>query len=315
MLSVLVGFFAIWAVIAVGWLLAHLKVLDPSAQLMLSKVSFFAGNPALMVTMMATADVKRIFAENLLVTVLATVATGLLYLLVRRIFLRAPDGGRPSLGRRTIGTFCSCYVNAGNMGLPIAAYVLGDVTWIAPLILVQVGILQPLGLAFLDIDVARGAGGSTTWLQNLLMPLRNPMTVGTLVGLAINLAGWSIPSVLGTPLTMLANLAVPTMLLAFGLSLRFGALPGRGAELAETVLASVLKLVVQPLIAFALSRLFGLDQATTLAVIVLAGLPTAQNIFSHAVRYQQSVTLARDVVFITSIGSIATIMGIALLMG
>ena len=315
MLSVLDGFVAIWAVICAGWLLAHLRVLDSSAQLMLSKVSFFAGNPALMVTMMATADVRRIFAENLLVTVLATVATGALYLLASFWLLREPDGTPISLGHRTIGTFCSCYVNAGNMGLPIAAYVLGDVTWIAPLILVQVAILQPLGLAFLDIDVARGAGSRTTWAQNLLMPLRNPMTLGTLLGLAVNLLGWNIPTVLLTPLTLLGNLAVPTMLIAFGLSLRLGALPGRGPQLGETVLASSLKLVVQPLIALLLARLFGLDHATTLAVVVLAGLPTAQNIFSHAVRYQESVPLARDVVFITSIASIGTIMSIAVLTG
>ena len=50
-------------------------------------------------------------------------------------------------------------------------------------------------------------------------------------------------------------------------------------------------------------------------VVVLAGLPTAQNIFSHAVRYQRSVVLARDVVFITSIGSIPSIMAMALLLG
>ncbi|GAA1396557.1 AEC family transporter [Luteococcus peritonei] len=315
MLSVLSGFVAIWFVVGVGWLLAHRKVLDSSSQLMLSKVSFFAGNPALMVTMMSTADLKRIFAENLVVTVLATLATGLLYLLASVTVLREADGSRIGMGHRIIGTFCSCYVNAGNMGLPIAAYVLHDVTWIAPLLLVQVGVLQPLGLAFLDIEVARGAGGTTTWLQNLLMPLRNPMTLGTLAGLGINLAGWSIPTVLLQPLTMLGNLAVPTMLLAFGVSLRLGALPGKGPQLPETVLASTLKLVVQPLLALGLARLFGLDATTTLAVMVLAGLPTAQNIFSHAVRYQQSVALARDVVFITSIASIGTIMTMAVLIG
>ena len=167
------------------------------------------------------------------------------------------------------------------------------------------------GLAFLDIEVARGAGGTTTWLQNLLMPLRNPMTLGTLAGLGINLAGWSIPTVLLQPLTMLGNLAVPTMLVAFGVSLRLGPLPGKAGRTGELVGISLLKVGFHPLLALALARLMGLDHAATVAVVVLAGLPTAQNVFTHAVRYQTDIPLARDVVFITSIASIVTVAGLA----
>lgn len=315
MTAVLGGFFAIWSVVAVGILLAHLRILDAGSQLILSRLSFFAGSPALMVTMMSTADLKRIFAWNLLVTVLATLATGLLSLMLLRRVVREPGGARPGLGHTVIAVFCSCYVNAGNMGLPIAAYVLHDVTWIAPLLLVQVAVLQPLGLAFLDVEAARDGGGPLSRRQNLLLPLRNPMTVGVLTGLVLNLANLTIPQWLDTPLTMLGGLAVPTMLIAFGVSLRLGPLPGRGPQFTETLLLCALKLVIQPAIALLLARVFGLDAVTTLAVMVLAGLPTAQNIFSHAVRYQRQVVLARDVVFITSVCSIPTIMAMAVLLG
>ena len=43
------------------------------------------------------------------------------------------------------------------------------------------------------------------------------------------------------------------------------------------------------------------------------GLPAAQNIFVNAVRYQRAVVLARDVVFLTTIASIPSIMVIAAL--
>ena len=49
-----------------------------------------------------------------------------------------------------IATFCGAYVNAGNLGLPIAAYALGDAALIAPMLLVQLLVLQPSGLAVLD---------------------------------------------------------------------------------------------------------------------------------------------------------------------
>ncbi|MGO4955681.1 AEC family transporter [Luteococcus sp. Sow4_B9] len=315
MASVLGGFFTIWAVVAVGWLLAHLRVLDASSQLVLSKLSFYGGSPALMLTMMATADVRRIFAWNLLVTVLATVLTGLLTVALLQWVLRGEDGQPHGLGHRAIATFCACYVNAGNMGLPIAAYVLHDVTWVAPLLLVQVAVLQPFGLAFLDIDAARRDGNRLSLMANLTLPLRNPMTMGVLLGLAINLLGLRIPDLLNQPLLMLGGLTVPTMLIGFGVSLRLGPLPGKGPLFTETLVLSGIKLFVQPMLALVLARIFQLDQTTTLAVLVLAGLPTAQNVFNHAVRYQRSVVLARDIVFITSILSIVTISVMALLVG
>ena len=37
-----------------------------------------------------------------------------------------------------------------------------------------------------------------------------------------------------------------------------------------------------------------------LAVTVIGALPTAQNVFTHAVRYDRGVILARDTIFITT---------------
>lgn len=304
--GVLGGFFAIWFVVGVGALLAHLRILGAESQAVLSRVSFFAGNPALLLTMMSTADIRRLFAENLLVTVLATIATGALYLVLW--------GRRMSRSHAVMGTFASAYVNAGNMGLPIAAYVLHDVTWVAPLLLVQVGLLQPLGLALLDADVARSAGRQLTPWRYLSLPLRNPMTIGVFIGLALNLTHTPIPTVLNTPLTMLGGLAVPTMLVAFGVSLRLGPLPGQAGDRREFTLVCLLKVLAHPLLALLLAELFGLDAQARLAVVVLAGLPTAQNVFTHAVRYDEQVPLARDVVFVTSLATIASVALIASLL-
>jgi len=304
-IGVLNGFAAIWIVVGVGWLLAHAGVLRADSQQVLTGVSFFAGNPALLLVMMSTADIRRLFAWNLLVTVLATIVTGLVYLLLARLVWK------PDPSQRVIGCFCAAYVNAGNMGLPIAAYVLHDVTWIAPLLLVQVGVLQPLGLAMLDAEVTRQEGRDLGFWRYLWLPFRNPMTIAVLTGLLLNLAHLAIPTVLKTPLSMLGGLAVPTMLVAFGVSLRLGPLPGKAGRTGELVGISLLKVGFHPLLALALARLMGLDHAATVAVVVLAGLPTAQNVFTHAVRYQTDIPLARDVVFITSIASIVTVAALA----
>lgn len=306
MRDVLSGFATIWMVIGVGALAAQLRLFDQSAQRILNRFAFFIGLPPLMVMMMSRADLGRTFGTHVIVSVLAILVSAGSYLGAR--LLRARLGGheRPGLGHLTIGTFCASYVNANNMGVPIAAYVMKDTSWVAPVLMIQMIVLQPLGLTLLDIDSARRTGRRTSVLRNITMPFRNPLTIGVLLGLAVNLLGWRMPVLLADTLDLLGGVAVPCMLIGFGIALRLGPLPGRENR-GETLFICLLKLVVQPVSAWALARIVGLDVATTIAVVVMAGLPTAQNVFVFSTRYDTEVPLARDVIFITTICSIPAI--------
>ncbi len=51
-----------------------------------------------------------------------------------------------------------------------------------------------------------------------------------------------------------------------------------------------------------------------LAVAVVAALPTAQNVFTHAVRYSRGVILARDSIFVSTILSVPVLIVIAALL-
>jgi hypothetical protein len=50
-------------------------------------------------------------------------------------------------GQLTTGTLASSYVNAGTLGLPVSVYVLGDASYVAPVLLFQVLVMAPVGLA------------------------------------------------------------------------------------------------------------------------------------------------------------------------
>lgn len=97
------------------------------------------------------------------------------------------------------------------------------------------------------------------------------------------------------PLTLMGNLSVPAVLLAFGISLRGSALPGRSAERHPVLLSVVLKSVTQPVVAWVLGAwVFRLAGADLLDVVVIAALPAAQNLFAYASRYQVAGLLARE---------------------
>ena len=302
--QVLYGMATVWCVIGVGILMAHLGLFTGREQAMLSKMAFQVGLPCLMVTMMAKADVNRIFSTNVIVSALPVLTSIVLYLSIATfVFHRDP-------GHKVIGCFGSCYTNANNMGLPIAAYVLGDTSWVAPILLMQVMVLQPIGLTILDM-LADTQDEGRRLLRNLTLPFRNPMTLGVLIGMAINLLHWTIPTLLNSPLVMLGNLAVPSMLMAFGISLRLDGGIKWGPELAETAVITTIKLVIQPATAIVFARLLKVDPVTTLAVAVMAGLPSAQNLFVFAMRHQQAVKLARDVLVLTTVLSLFSLTAVA----
>jgi predicted permease len=217
-----------------------------------------------------------------------------------------------------IGAFSSSYVNAANLGLPIAAYVLGDASLIVPMLLTQLIVLQPLGLMILDTTVApfdpKGSGRSEL-VRRLTSPLRNPLMLGSLTGLMLSVFEVRLPRFLLDPLVLVGGMAVPAMLIAYGVSLRLGPRPGAGEPAAQIGYIVALKLLVQPLLAFLIGRFaLGLSGADVLAVTVVAALPTAQNVFTHAVRYDRGVILARDSIFVSTILSVPVLLAIAALL-
>ena len=310
--GVVAGFVTILSIIGLGVLLAHLKILDVSAQHMLTRLTFYVAGPALMVTVLGGTEVSRLFSANLVASVGGVILSAGIYICLARLVWRR------SAGDTVIGAFASCYVNAGNLGLPIAAYVLRDASQVVPMLITQLVFLQPLGLAVLDVIARSGRPEQPqrSWLLRLGQPLANPLLIGSLIGLLLSVLHLELPAAVHNPLALIGGMAVPAMLLAYGVSLRTGPLPGAGEPPAQIAVIVALKLVVQPLAAYLLARyVLGLESIELLAVTVVAALPTAQNVFTFAIRYRQGEVLARDAIFVTTLGSIPVLFGIAALLG
>ncbi len=313
MQDVLTGFTTIAIVIGVGFLLAHTRILDVESQGMLSRLAFYVASPALMVTVLGRTDVAQLFSANLVASLGSVLVTATTAVLLARLVWRR------SASDTVIAAFSASYVNAGNLGLPIAAYVLGDVSLIAPMLLAQLMVLQPLGLAVLDSTVHVATTGQSRGrrvLGRLGQPLRNPLMLGSLAGLLLSVTGLALPRVVLDPLSLIGGMAVPAMLVAYGISLRLGPRPGAGEPAVQIGSLVVLKLVLQPVLAYLLGRFaVGLEGLDLLAVTVVAALPTAQNVFTHAVRYQRGIILARDSIFVSTVLSVPVLLLIAGVLG
>lgn len=308
MLAVFEGFAVIAEVILVGFLLGRSGVLGPTGQQVIAKLVFYAGTPTLLYVTVSQTDLGLIFNSALLATGGSSLIAGfVLFALTRWIRKR-------STGEAMFSAWAVSYVNIGNLGIPIAAYVLHDVGYVAPVLLFQLIILAPIGMAVLD--AAGKKKHDTHWYSTILQVLKNPILLGAAAGVAASATGFELPRFVFEPIDMIGATAVPGALLAFGISLKDGwALPVRGTR-SQLSYITVGKLVLQPLVAWVIGGpLLGYSGIDLFAIIVTSSLPTAQNVYIYSMQYRQSEALMRDAVFITTVLAVPTLVIVAALFG
>ena len=307
MLGVLAGFFVVWCIILVGMFVGRRGILGENARSVLSALTFFVASPALLFDTLSKAKLHDIFAAPLLVTALGAIATAALFFVIVRFLLKRP------VPESLVSSMGASLANSANLGIPIAVFVLGDASYVAPLLIFQLAFFTPLFLMALD---ATTSTHRTTPLGFGLMILRNPMIVGSGLGLLVAGTGWQVPELVMQPIHLIGGAAIPAMLLAFGMSLN-GSRPlqaSAGRRL-DTLLASGFKLIVHPALAYVFARFaLGMEDQALFAVVVTSALPTAQNVFVAASRYQTGLTVAKDTVLITTIVAVPAMIGVALLL-
>ena len=300
------AFEPIWLLAALGYAARRSRLLGDTAVSVLGWFVFHLAMPAalyvrLAQTMLAGFDARELAA--LAASLVATIVAG--WYCAARFFDRKH-------GERAVWGMASGYGNAANLGIPIAMQVLGTVSFLVEVLLLQTLIVGPVILATLDRHAAGGDRVSVRRIATL--PLRNPVILGSALGIAASAAGFGAPSFVQTPLKLLSVIAVPAALIALGASLyRPETTPDAGR--AEISVIAALKLIAQPGIACAAGLALGLSRPALLAVVVCAGLPTAQNVFVFAQQYDVAVGLASRAVIVTTTLSLATIAGAAALLG
>ncbi|MDP9885067.1 putative permease [Sinomonas atrocyanea] len=310
MLGVLEGFAVVWAIIGVGWFCARRGILGDGAQAVLSRLSFFVASPALLLETLAHSDLRAVFSTHLLVIAVSSTAIGVVSLIVFR-WLR----GR-STPEALIASMSASVANSGNLGIPISVFVLGDASFVAPLLIFQLALFTPSYLLVLDGTTATAKPGLARAAQFVLPIVTNPNIIGSMIGLVLAATHWTPPELIMQPIHLIGGAAIPAMLMAFGISLH-GSRPLRADEgrRLDTALASVLKVVVHPFIAFAFARFaLGLGGHELFAAVVTAALPTAQNVYIAAQRYRHGIVVAKDTVLITTVVAVPAMAVMAALL-
>jgi malonate transporter len=328
MIDVLSGFLIVVIIIALGFAVGRLRLLGPSAVYTLNMFVFYLATPALLINFLASADLGDVFGENLVIVILSSFLAGAVGYLGYRHLARRPVPD-------SLVTLLACsYCNGSNLGIPIATHVLDDPTASLPVIIFQTAFYGPAVVLLLDVATrsrknADGDAAGDAHSRSLgplvrelvLGVVRNPLIIAAVLGILLAVVhqanGFTLPSMIGEPVEMLSGAAVPVALVAFGMSMAEVTVLNRQTSPRRSVwAASLVKTVLHPLIAYVLARLlFGATGPALLAFVVVAALPTAQNVFTYASRFGTNTVLARDSGVVSTLLSIPSIAVISLLLG
>lgn len=304
-------------VVAAGWLIQARGWLPHGSREILATVCFSIASPCLLLATVAHADLGTLASRGAAVTWGTSLALAGVLLAIARWGMRLPAG------RATITALSGSYVNAGNLGLPLAVYLFGDALAVVPTMLVQLLVMAPVAFGVLGraadatpLPVAasrsRGDGDAPVRKGALASAILNPLTLATLAGLVLALLPWSIPEGALEPFSLVGAAAPPLALLTLGMSLakdvRMADAPaGSRAEgalaagpagsgpaglAAPLGLAIVARAVVHPALTWLVGSLAGLEGTALTMVVAMAALPTAQNVVVYANRYRCSVDVA-----------------------
>lgn len=136
--------------------------------------------------------------------------------------------------------------------------------------------------------------------------IRNPLILATLAGLLFSTAGLHLPGPALPFLQRLADAAVALGLLAVGAALRVGEWQGRPAGMAWLC---VVKLLLVPLVAWALARGLGLEGVAFQVAVLFAALPTASSAYILAMRMGGDGPGVAWLISATTLGAALTLTG------
>ncbi len=190
-------------------------------------------------------------------------------------------------------------MNVGNFGLPLAYFAYGDK---ALDISILTFVLFSIPLGTLAIVVAQGK--QVQWRDAVGNMLRIPIFHAVVLALLCKVVGWMPPNFLLRPVELLGQAAIPVMLILLGMQLARSNVRGAWGFFG---LATALRLLLAPLIGFALAFLLGIGGLARDVVILQTSTPAAVLTLLYAIKFDTRPDLVSGAVLVSTLLSAASL--------
>ncbi|MCC9075886.1 AEC family transporter [Litorilinea aerophila] len=257
----------------------------------LGRILFYLATPSLVFRSLYQMDIDFVVLQHLaLVAGTVTLSAG---------FLGWLFSAGQERRQRAAMTLTSAVSNNGNMGIPICFFAFGQAG-------LALGSIYYVVSSFLSntVGVVVASAGQTPVRDALKVSLRVPVLYAAALGLLLNWTGTEIPLSLFRALDLLANAAIPGMLVLLGIQLRSVPLLQGQAVILRSV---AVRLLAAPVVAWQLCAWLGITGVERNVLILQAAMPTAVMAAVLATEYEAAPQLVAAVIFLSTAVSMVTL--------
>jgi predicted permease len=286
----------VFLVAGAGWVLARWMEIDGRT---LGRVLFYLATPSLVFRSLYEMEVDARAIQHVIVVTIAVMA------------LTAGLGWLVSWGmerrERAAITLTSGISNNGNMGLPISYFAFG-----APGLALATVYYVTSSFLTNTVGSVVASAGSVPIAGALAQVVRVPVLYAAVGGLLLNYLAIPLPTPIYRAADLVANAAVPLMLVLLGVQLRNVNLLQRRRGVWRS---TAVRLLAAPLLAWGVCALLGVAGLERSVLIVQASMPTAVITSVLATEYDTAPHLVATVILMTTLISMATLSLILTLVG
>lgn len=218
-------------------------------------------------------------------------------------------------GESVASGFAGTFTNTVLIGIPILQRAYGQDALVTAFSIIAFHASMLITLGMLVMEFARRDGAplhKTLWVAFLRI-IANPLLWGITLGVVVNFLHIGLIEPVDAFVSMMAAAVTPAALFGLGGALNEYRL---SESWAQSLAMSVLKLLVQPAIAYLLMvYVFHVDHEYLRYGVLLAAMPTGINAFVFATYYNRSVNVASNTILISTVLSVVTVTGWLYLLG
>lgn len=230
-------------------------------------------------------------------------AVAIVLITIALLFIIVPRFEKDNRNRGVIiqGLFRSNFV---LFGIPLCTNIFGDVSTGITSMLIAVVVPMYNFFAVIVLDIY--SKDKIEIKNTIISIMKNPMIVGSLLGIIFSLLNIQLPSSLEKTIYDISKIATPLALMLLGGEFRIGKLY---KNIKHVLVVCFGKLVLIPVVVFSIAILLGFRGVELGALLAMVASPVAVSSFIMAQYYNSNDELAGQIVFVSTTLSAFTIFG------
>lgn len=276
-------------VILGGYLFGRFTNVD---HLPISKFSMTVLSPALIFSFLVR---NSLTSTQMFQVVTAVLIFAVLLILITGLVMRV-SGQRRMTKPALLSTV---FPNSASYGLPILLLAYGEEAYSLGIVIIVIDFILMFSLGVYFATSQR-----SSWRKSLIKILRIPTTYASTLAIIVNVLNVRIPDFLYNPVKLVGDATVPVVLLLIGIQLSRTKFKG---YLKVTLISSMLRLVVAPVIIFFIVYFMGIEGMMAKVLILQRAMPTAIVMTIIATEYKAHEDVVANTTFLSSLLGFFTI--------